>query len=61
LNLSNNRICEVPKAIARLERLQSINLSFNNISILPKAIEEIEGLRFIYLEGNPELTNTGKK
>lgn len=51
LNLSNNKIKEIPYGIVRLIDLETCNLSRNHLEILPD-IHEFEGLAELYLEYN---------
>ena len=51
LNLSNNKIKEIPYGIVRLIDLETCDLRRNQLEILPD-IHEFEGLAELYLEYN---------
>ena len=52
LNLSYNRISEVPSQIGTLEMLKILNISFNKISELPPSIGKLKRLRELHASSN---------
>ena len=49
LDLSDRGLTELPAAIGRLTRLESLDLSGNELTELPAAIGELGGLRSQFL------------
>jgi hypothetical protein len=52
LNLSKNKIKELPLWLGDLKELRILNLNFNQISQLPKCLVKLQHLRSLWLAGN---------
>ncbi|WGV28426.1 COR domain-containing protein [Halotia branconii] len=52
LNLRNNQITQIPKAIAKLTNLRQLNLRNNQITQIPEAIAKLTNLRQLSLYNN---------
>ena len=53
LDLSGNRLTELPPAVRGLTALQSIDLSDNDFGAVPDELQELSSLQSCILEGNP--------
>ena len=52
LDLSSNRLKELPKELFELKNLQYLNLSGNELNELPKELFELKNLQYLNLSGN---------
>ncbi|MFM5998233.1 MAG: COR domain-containing protein, partial [Dolichospermum sp.] len=52
LDLSNNQLTRLPKAIAQLSNLRELDLSYNQLTTLPEAIAQLSNLSRLDLSNN---------
>ena len=55
LDLSDNRLTEIPNEITKLEKLKTLNLSKNRLKTLPEHMESMESLQELDLSNNKSL------
>lgn len=56
LNISNNRLTEIPRAISQLQSLRELNLSLNYISALPDELFQLTQLSVLDVSSNKLLS-----
>jgi len=53
LNVSDNRIKEIPQNVKKLKSVVSMNLANNQLKDLPKEFSRLKNLKTLILAGNP--------
>ena len=52
VDLSSNRLTELPPSLDKMVNLESLDLSDNKLELLPKSILEFKKLQYVVLHGN---------
>ena len=52
LNLTDNRLTEIPREIGNLTNLQTLILSYNQLTELPREISNLTNLQYLHLDNN---------